>query len=107
MKYLAAALIFIAASANAADFKVTITDQSSLDGIAWARAQYNAALPKDDKGDVVGTLATDQDYMTMIVQQAAASYAGQSIRAKTDDAMKDAMTGNTTKLDALSASMKK
>ena|SRR5580765_4949867 len=27
------------------DFIVTITDQASLDGITWAREQYNASLP--------------------------------------------------------------
>lgn len=62
-------------------FTVTITDLSSLTGVTRARNSYNAALPRalDNSGKVIsptpGTLNTDNDYIQMVVNKAAESYA--------------------------------
>lgn len=63
------------------DFTVSIVDQAQLDGIAWARAQYNAALPKDESGNPIGALAMDADYMTFVMTTAARSYGIQKAEA--------------------------
>lgn len=68
------AALFSAPLAHATDFIVTIADPSQLAGITYARTQYNATLPKDDKGNVVGALATDANYVFWVVRQAAASF---------------------------------
>lgn len=94
------------------DFIVTITAQSQLDGITYAREQYNAGLPseavgalnaglKDDK--YKGSIATDQDYVTFVVMQAAASYARDRMKGKVDEAVVAADIGDLTKLDAVRA----
>lgn len=72
-------------------FTVTITDPTKLAGITAARAAHNVALPdvfedvkdKDGKptGECIavspkpGTLATDAEYVQMVMDKAAESYA--------------------------------
>lgn len=81
---LAAAVLLSAGAANAASYAISIVDDS---GVAYARAQYNTALPKDAKtGQSIGALATDQDYIQFIMGQAAASWATQMKVAPLDAA---------------------
>jgi hypothetical protein len=66
------------------DFFVAITDPAQLQGITWAREQYNAALPPPtDPPDpeAVPPIETDQDYMNWVMTQAAVSYAQQKVDA--------------------------
>jgi hypothetical protein len=88
-----------------ADFRITIGDQVLLDGITWARNQYNAGPPPDNM-----LMADDNEYVSWLVTTAAASYAqqmGQAAMATADvdgkvtDAIAAAETGDTTKLQAL------
>lgn len=68
-----------------AQFTVTIADAPSLAGITAARAAYNAALPDvmDDSdppkpiAPKPGTLATDNEYVQLVMASAAQSYAKQ------------------------------
>jgi hypothetical protein len=90
------------------DFVVTITDQASLDGITWAREQYNASLPPPPPpldtvtggmatpegvarpermmpapmpmADAPAPIETDQEYVQWVMSQAAISYADQKLR---------------------------
>lgn len=94
------------------DFTVTITDQASLDGITWAREQYNASLPPPPPdmpppdtitggmstngngsapmaspligimpmSDAPSPIATDEEYVQWVMEQAAISYADQKLR---------------------------
>lgn len=106
IKQLAFAGALLAAPlAHATDFTVTIADPSQLAGITYARTQYNATLPKDGKGDVVGALATDADYVSWVVRQAAASYASQQTKASLDAAATKAFAGDPADLKALANSL--
>jgi len=60
-----------------ADFTVTITEQADLDGITWAREQYNNSLPKDEEGNPIDPLADDAAYVQFVMSSAAHSYAQQ------------------------------
>lgn len=69
------------------DFIVTITDSYELAGITWAREQHNKiAPPPDGEQPPVGTTApyleTDEEYVQYTMQQAAASYAQEQLRAE-------------------------
>lgn len=80
---LSAIIVLLTVSAYAADYTISVADDS---GVTYARTQYNAALPKDKDGNVVGALATDQEYIQFVVTQAAQSYARQAKVAPLDDA---------------------
>lgn len=89
------------------DFRISIEDQSLLDGITWARNQYNNGLPPDNM-----LMAEDNDYISFIVVTAATSWATQSGKSalavadadgKVTEAIKDAEAGDVTKLAALLA----
>jgi len=77
------------------DFVVTITDQAQLDGITWAREQYNLALPAvpDNMSDIPPTPAidTDEEYVQHVMEHAAMSYADQKLRAEHQQNYQDAV----------------
>jgi hypothetical protein len=98
------------------DFVVTITDQAALDGITWAREQYNASLPQPPAppdtvmggrttmpegmapmpmAEVPPPLATDQEYVQWVMEQAAISYADQKLRAEYQAHYENAAGGAT------------
>lgn len=87
------------------DFKITISDDTLLSGIAWARTQYSLSLPRDDNGQSAKQLETDADYMQWIMEQAAASYAKQqlmiSISAKIEAAHKSGIADLKSLADKL------
>ena len=84
------------------DFIVTITDPLQLEGITWAREQYNATIPPpppempDPPDTVTGgmampppmagqqstaqPIATAAEYVQWVMEQAAVSYADQQLR---------------------------
>lgn len=91
------------------DFIVTITDPAQLDGITWAREQYNVSLPPPPppvidntlpipEDSVAGGMAvppppgvmpmaetqppleTDEEYVQWVMESAAVSYADQKVR---------------------------
>ncbi len=51
------------------DFTVIISNPDHLDGITWAREQYDAEM-------------TDDEYIQWLIEQAAASYATQKAQAQ-------------------------
>lgn len=64
------------------DFIFTTTDSSKLAGITAARNAYNSALPQTVTIDTVETLnpailATDQEYVQFVMDNASLSYANQ------------------------------
>lgn len=84
------------------DFKITIEDQRLLDGITWARNQYNTHHD--------ALLAEDNDYVSYIMNLAAKSYADQreqkalttmNVDGKVAEAIAAAQEGDFTKFDAL------
>lgn len=56
-------------------FTITITDQAQLDGLAAARAAYNAEQPRDDQGAPTNQIATDEAYLQDRAADMLASYA--------------------------------
>jgi hypothetical protein len=80
------------------DFTVTITDPLELEGITWAREQYNATIPPPPPppDTVMGGMSvappmaglqstatpieTDAEYVQWVMSQAAMSYADQKLR---------------------------
>lgn len=90
----AAGMLLASVSASATNYTVTVPDDS---GVAYARTQYNTALPKDAKtGLPIGALATDQDYIQFLMGQAAASWATQMKVAPLDAAKAKCMAGDCT-----------
>jgi hypothetical protein len=105
------------------DFVVTITDPEQLAGITWAREQHNASLPPpppdvlqplegDDEGDepidrivvenppqtqAEGAIATDEEYVQWVMEQASASYAVQQEQAQWRQAYEDAQAESRAK----------
>lgn len=64
-----------------ADFTITITDPVDLEGITWARQQYNYALPVGEDGQPVNPLNDDAAYVQFVMSSAAHSYAQQKAMA--------------------------
>jgi hypothetical protein len=85
------------------DFTVTITDPAQLAGITWARESYNATLPPDlpppepppdtvagmggppimpSRQSSAAAIATDEEYVQWVMEQAAISYADQKLRSE-------------------------
>jgi hypothetical protein len=77
------------------DFIVTITDPIQLEGITWAREQYNATLPpppppSEPSDTVTGGMTetvtppveSDEAYVQRVMEQAAISYADQKLRSE-------------------------
>lgn len=86
------------------NFIITINDPAHLAGLTWAREQRNASLAKDEDGNTIGELVTDQDYLQwLIADNAAPDYAKQRAAAGVTDAIKAADEGDLTKLDAVRA----
>lgn len=85
------------------DFVVTITDATSLAGIADARAKYNASLPKDDKGVAIDALATDAAYVSWVVTQAAVQWGDTKKQADGQAALTALRTGNKVPMQAILA----
>lgn len=74
---LPALLLSLAAwPALADDFKIAITEPQAVAGIAWARAQHNAALPLTCPG--CAPIGTDEEYVTDYVTQWAIAKGRQS-----------------------------
>ncbi len=82
-------------------FTVTIDDPASLDGITWARGEYNKSLPPppvaeegvEPPPNPTPPIETDQDYVQWVMSQAAFSYADQKLRQEYQQHYENAVAG--------------
>lgn len=111
-KYLLALLLLSATPTYATDFTVTITNTTWLAGLAYSRAQVNAAVTAKSPPNCILDInnqvtnapclyATDADYVKMLVTQAVISYAQAQTAAALPAAVAAAKAGDATTLKAL------
>lgn len=77
------------------EFKILIEDQALLAGIEYARQLSNASRNEDEQ------FKTDQEYISWVLTEAAASYARDKLTAEKEAAIAAAEVGDFTKLEVL------